>query len=274
MLRCDRDTVLVSLYAEPIFIAGWSLARVRGLRTAFWCQVTHDAWIKRRWWKNHIKRWMFARVDATFGHGAESQRFAIKNGARPDRARTLPHSIDVNFFSTASAEARADRDAIRRRLGCEGVTFIYVGRLWSGKGVDILLKAFARVQGQIRQPISLLLVGDGKQEPALRRWVSEQGIRNVIFPGFQDKESLPSYYSAADVFVFPTLGDPYGLVVDEAMACGLPILSTDAAGEIRERVIPGQNGLLVPANAIELMANAMESLATDSQTARVASEHI
>ena len=80
----------------------------------------------------------------------------------------------------------------------------------------------------------------------MQRICAERGIRNVIFAGFFQKAELPRLYAAADVFVFPTLGDPYGLVVDEAMACSLPIISTSAAGEIRDRVESGVNGFVVP----------------------------
>lgn len=69
----------------------------------------------------------------------------------------------------------------------------------------------------------------------------------------------------ADVFVFPTLGDPYGLVVDEAMACGLPVISTSAAGEIRDRIEQGVNGYIVPPEDSASLADSMLKLAQDGE---------
>lgn len=140
-----------------------------------------------------------------------------------------------------------------------GCVFVYVGRLWYGKGVQYLVDAFAEVQRRAPGEVSLLLVGDGPDEAALRERCA--GLANVVFAGFRQKPELPRFLAAADVFVFPTLGDPYGLVVDEAMACGLPVISTTAAGEIRERVDHGENGYLVPPADSMALARRMLELA-------------
>ena len=79
----------------------------------------------------------------------------------------------------------------------------------------------------------------------------------MIFAGFHQKSELPRFYAAAEIFVFPTLGDPYGLVVDEAMACSLPIISTSSAGEIHDRVEEGVNGYIVPPKDSETLADRM-----------------
>lgn len=256
-----RPDVMVSLYAEPVFLAGWALAKLRGTKTCFWCQVTYDRWVERKSWKNQIKRIMFSRVDATLGHGAESQKFAIQFGVPPERALQLPHAIDVVHYRQGAKKVLKDRDRLRHRLGLQGCTFVYAGRLWWGKGLDYLLEAFEMVQRKSRQEVSLLLVGDGPEEARLRRACETRGIRNVVFAGFKQKPELPRYYALADVFVFPTLGDPYGLVVDEAMACSLPVISTSAAGEIRDRIEEGRNGYIVPPEDAMALAERMLHLA-------------
>jgi len=87
----------------------------------------------------------------------------------------------------------------------------------------------------------------------------------VKLAGFHQKPELPRMYAASDVFVFPTLGDPYGLVVDEAMAAGLPVISTTAAGEIRDRVIDNVNGYLVPPRDPVALGAAMCRLAAEPE---------
>ncbi|KEZ78801.1 group 1 glycosyl transferase [Salinisphaera hydrothermalis C41B8] len=258
-----RPDVLVSLYAEPSFLIGWALARLRGAKTAFWCQVTMDRWVTRKAWKNSVKKLVFPRVDATLGSGEQSRTFAMQFGTPADRAMCLPHSIDVTHYMSGAIEARPDRNILRADLQLKGTTFIYVGRLWWGKGVNYLLDAFAMVQRQSAEEVSLLLVGDGSEEAALRETCTARGIRNVVFAGFKQKPELPEYYAASDVFVFPTLGDPYGLVVDEAMACRLPVISTSAAGEIRDRVEEGVNGYIVRPEDSAVLASAMLKLSQD-----------
>jgi glycosyltransferase involved in cell wall biosynthesis len=107
------------------------------------------------------------------------------------------------------------------------------------------------------------LVGDGPDEVAVREMCRKLDLRNVGFTGFKHADDLPRFYGASDVFVFPTLGDPYGLVIDEAMASRLPVISTDAAGEVHERIIEGENGMIVPARDSVALAKAMEVLAVD-----------
>ena len=260
-----RPDVLVSLYAEPAFMAGWTIAKLRGAKTGFRVLKTYDRWVTRHPVKDAIKRFLFSRVDAIETPGEEGKQFAMRYGAPVERIHFATHTVNIPHFVAAVAAARPQREANRRQLGLEGTTFIYAGRLWWGKGVNYLLEAFETVQRQSAEPVSLLLVGDGPETAMLQQACAERSIRNVVFAGFQQKPDLPRYYALADVFVFPTLGDPYGLVVDEAMACSLPIISTSAAGEIRDRIEEGINGYIVPPEDSAALAEHMLHLAQDAE---------
>lgn len=263
LLLARRPDVLVSLYAKPVFIAGWLVAKLRGAKTGFWVEVTFDRWIKRRAYKTWIKRWLFRRVDAIVTVSADGKRFAERAGATAEKIFYAPHVIDASHYANGAQLARPCREQLRTELGLHGTTFVYVGRLWWGKGVTYLLEAFEAAQAHASNEISLLLVGDGPDEAMLRQHCIERGLRNVVFAGFKQKPEVPRYYAASDVFVFPTLGDPYGLVVDEAMACGLPVISTRAAGEIRDRIEEGVNGYIVPPEDSAALAERMLELAGD-----------
>jgi glycosyltransferase involved in cell wall biosynthesis len=265
-LLARRPDLLVSLYAEPVFIAGWALARLRGSKTCFRVLMTHDSWVRRSALKDRVKRFLFRSVDAIETPGADGRDFAVRCGAAPEKVFIATHTVDVAHFDRVSRAARgACREALRMRLGLRGCTFIFVGRLWEGKGLEHLLQALHRVQAASAEPVSLLLAGDGGAEAALRALCRARGLRNVAFAGFVQKQALPEYHAAADVFVFPTLGDPYGLAVDEAMASGLPVISTSAAGEIRARVREGINGYVVPPADSAALAHRMLALARDAQ---------
>ena len=254
--------VLVSLYAEPSFLVGWAIARARNRRTMFRVLAPSEAWVKRRWWKEAIKRSLFRRVDGVETPGSQAAEYAKKYNAPEDKIFHARHTVDIEHFLAGRAAALPEREQFRAQQGLKGVTFVYVGRLWWGKGVNYLLDGFAEVQRRLGgSEVSLLLLGDGADEEKLREQCRLNGIRNVIFAGFKQKPELPRYFVAADVFVFPTLGDPYGLVVDEAMACSLPIISTSEAGEIRDRVDEGVNGYVVPARDSQALADRMEQVA-------------
>jgi glycosyltransferase involved in cell wall biosynthesis len=263
LLRREPPDLLVSLYGEPSFLLGWAIARRRGVRTAFWCEVTFDRWVPRRPWKEQVKRSIFRRVDATLLAGEQGRAYAMRYGVSPERALLLPHVIDVAHFVKGREEVMRSREQTRAKVGLRGVTFIYVGRMWWGKGLDHLLDAYSILQRRTEGEVSLLLVGDGPEEAHLRERTQAEGLRNVAFAGFVQKPDLPRHYTMADIFVFPTLGDPYGLVVDEAMACSLPVISTSAAGEIGDRVEDGINGYVVPPENSAALLDRMELLARD-----------
>jgi glycosyltransferase involved in cell wall biosynthesis len=138
--------------------------------------------------------------------------------------------------------------------------FVYVGRLWAGKGLDDLFAAYRSVREQAPD-ISLLLVGDGVDEDRYRALARD--LPGIRFSGFVQPRNLPEYYALGDVMVFPTLGDPHGLVIAEALAAGLPVISTEAAGDVRSRLPDGRAGYVVPPADAATLAARMLRLATD-----------
>jgi glycosyltransferase involved in cell wall biosynthesis len=264
LLRGSVPDVLVSLYASPSFLVGSAIAALKGARTAFWVEVTFDSWVTRRPWKERLKSMVFPKVDAILTAGSDGRDFALRYEASPERIFVVPHVVDVDLYARRSRLSPDDRDRIRAELGLRGVTFLYVGRLWRGKGLEYLVRAFAAIQ-PTDPNTTLLLVGDGADEGVVRAACEAERLDNVVFTGFHDEETLPLLYAAADVFVFPTLGDPFGMVVLEAMACGLPIIASSASGEIGDRVSDGENGFIIPPADSESLRDRMAVLAGDDE---------
>jgi glycosyltransferase involved in cell wall biosynthesis len=268
LLRDSPPDAFVSLYAGAGYLAGSALARQRGARTALWVEVTFDAWVRRRRWKEALKSRVFPWVDGILTAGKDGRAFARRYGAHDDRIYHVPHVVDFDRLARGARSAHAERDRIRAELGLRGVTFVYVGRIWVGKGLTYLLDAFGELQRRSDREVSLLLVGDGRDEEFLQRRTLTNALQNVVFCGFQHDDVLPRYYAASDVFVFPTLGDPFGMVVLEAMACGLPVIATTASGEIGERVVDGVNGFLVPPASSDQLFERMNLLAREAELRR------
>ena len=118
-----------------------------------------------------------------------------------------------------------------------------VARLIPQKGIGHLIRAVAAMR-PVRRPVSLTIVGSGPQEAELKALVQSLGVRGIRFAGFVDQRELPAYYAAADVFVFPTLGDTYGIVLLEAAASGLALISSTHAGATLDFVKDGESGLI------------------------------
>jgi glycosyltransferase involved in cell wall biosynthesis len=254
--------VLVGLHADPGFLFFHPLARARGVRTVLWVTPTFDAWIRRRRSKEAIKRRVFPRVDAVFTTGSDGRRFVERYGAASERVFVLRHFVDCSYLAPRPTIDSDVRKSARAEFGIRGIAFLYVGRLWSGKGLEYLLDAFAMYVSRRGSEATLVLVGDGPEEARLRRRSVDENL-NVVFAGFHQRDELSRIYAAADIFVFPTLGDPFGHVVEEAMSCGLPVISTSAAGEIHDRINDGDDGFIVPPADSRALLERMELLAAN-----------
>lgn len=261
LLVGQAPAVLICLHGDPAFVIGHVMAKLRRVAVAIRVLATFDSWVRRYWWKEALKRLIFRSVDAVLVPGRDAAMFAAKYGAERSKVHLVDQVVDVEHFTAGAKKAREERTRIRADLGLRGTTFLYVGRLWMGKGLEHLFEAYGTTQKTSPADVSLLIVGDGVDEARLRWLQGKLGLRNVTFVGFQAKARLPEYYAASDVLVFPTLGDPYGLVVDEAMASELPVISTTAAGEIHARV-DDSNGALVPPGDSAALERAMVRFAS------------
>ena len=237
-------------------MAGLALAQ----RVAFRVLPNYDAWSRRTWWRELGKSLLFKAVDGAKVPGRDGAALAARYGLPPDRTTVVTQSINVAHYGRARDRPAADRQRQRADLGLTGCVFLYVGRVWAGKGLDELFAAYRLVRAA-GCDVSLLVVGDGVD---YQRYVAQQrATAGVRFAGFVQPADLPEWYAACDVLVFPTHGDPNGLVVEEALAAGLPVIVSDAAGDIASRV-PSSVGRIVPVGDVGALAAAMEALAEPS----------
>jgi glycosyltransferase involved in cell wall biosynthesis len=237
-------------------IAGRSFSRRVTSRTL----PVFETWVKKTVMSEMANRFLYRAIDGAKVSGADAAAMAHGYGLPLDRMWKVTQSIDLDLYKQARGISEADRAQRRREVGLEGCVFVYVGRLDHTKGLKYLLEGF-RILEQEGCDASLLILGDGPHEREIRDLAD--GLRRVHFAGFVQARHLPPWYAAADAFVFPTLGDPNGLVVEEALAAGLPVISTANAGDIRSRIQDGVTGFVVPAFDSEAFADKMRILASD-----------
>jgi glycosyltransferase involved in cell wall biosynthesis len=141
-------------------------------------------------------------------------------------------------------------------------TFLFCGQMIERKGVDLLLAAFDTLVAR-GLDIRLLLVGREAELPRFLAAISGAARARIEFAGFQAPEALPPFFARADVFVLPSRHDGWGVVINQALGAGLPIVSSDAAGAGLDLVEEGVNGLRFPAGDGAALARCMETLAQD-----------
>lgn len=174
-----------------------------------------------------------------------------------------PNAVDVALFSTSADEARRNEFEVRTRHSLPLRYVLYVGRMVRAKGIFDLLDAYAQMDTEIRARVGLVFVGDGIDRNELVERASQISAGTIQFHGFVQREGLAEFYALADGLIFPTLSDPWGLVVNEAMSCGLPIVATRVAGCVADLVQDGWNGFIVTPNDPPGLSAAMARVAND-----------
>lgn len=163
---------------------------------------------------------------------------------KPRELITVGHmAADTRDLQLAAAKVSiTERAAMRAEWHAQGIVFLYVGRLITIKGLAQLLKAWSDFERTQKERVTLILVGSGPEESTLRRLAKDINLHGVVFAGQYDYNQIHRCYASADVFIIPTLEDNWSLVVPEAMACGLPILTSKYNGCWPELVKEDKNG--------------------------------
>ena len=180
--------------------------------------------------KRFVRRRLFARVVPTcVSYGTTSTAYLESLGIRRERIVEATNCVDHEFFARPATPALS--------LAPKPV-LLCVGQWIPRKGLEPFLRA-AAILCREGHRFTVLLVGSGPQEGRLRRAAAQFGLTDVVFHPFVQQRDLPGIYASADVFVFPTLEDVWGLVVNEALAAGLPALCSVHAGCV-EDLVPGR----------------------------------
>jgi len=221
----------------------------------------------------NLSKLMIKGTDAYVAYGTLSKQLLMERGAHKDRIFVAYNTVDTAFFSGEVARLREEKGALKKELGLVNKKVIlYVGQLIARKGLFYLLEAFQEVKREVKEA-ALLIVGSGELEEKLRKFVDDNNIQDVIFYGFLQKEDLPKVYAVADLFVFPTLGDIWGLVLNEAMSAGLPVITTSAAGASVD-LVKG-NGFIVPPGDTKTLRDRMiEILTTEGLVEKMSRESL
>lgn len=259
-LRRLRPDVFILEYDRWNLALGAVIGFATAQRVAFRVLPNFDAWSTRTWWRELGKNVLFKAVDGAKVPGPDGAALASRYGLPRERTSVVTQSIDVAHYGRGRGMSATERQRRRDALGLTGCVFLYVGRVWAGKGLDELFAAYRQVRA-VRDDVSLLIVGDGVDYD--RYFGQESATPGVAFAGFVQPAELPEWYAFCDALVFPTHGDPNGLVVEEALAAGLPVIVSDAAGDIRDRV-PDSVGRVFPVGDADALAQTMDALAEPS----------
>jgi glycogen(starch) synthase len=205
------------------------------------------------------ERWLAGESDRVIVCSSHVRDEIIQHcGIPPSRIDVIPCGVDPAPFGVA-VNLPAFRDVL---AGPEERVILYVGRLDPEKGVEVLVRAFARLDPEAGE-LRLVIVGEGQRAEMLQQLAEEVGVRKqVTFLGYVSHPALAAVFRAAELVVVPSLYEPFGMVALEAMAAGRPVVASDAGG-LGEIVTSEETGLCVPCGDERALAGAMERLLGD-----------
>lgn len=192
--------------------------------------------------KEHFKKFVLKGASLYLSGMGLERNYFLTYGAVAKRIKKYPFSSLGQEDFPQKLLTENEKNVLKKTIGIDGKKVIlYVGQFIPRKGVDVLLKAFSGIDSYAE----LFLIG-GSPTTEYRRIIDEKRIKGVHFIDFIQLDELKKYYMMADIFVLPTREDVWGLVVNEAMSYGLPVITTSRCNAGLELIENGKHGYVVP----------------------------
>jgi 1,2-diacylglycerol 3-alpha-glucosyltransferase len=269
---------LGELRPDVVCINGWS--RGGCIAALSWC-VSRDvpaimmsdstAWDHaRRSWKEAVKRRIVRLCSASLVAGTPHREYIATLGAPPDRIFTGYDVVDNEHFRVGADGARRMEEQLRVKLGLPRQFLLACSRFVTKKNLGRLMEAYAKYRQMAGATAwSFVIVGDGELKGELLTMRTRLGLdAHVRFTGAKSYLELPNYYGLAEAFIHGSTTEQWGLVVNEAMAAGLPVLVSERCGCAADLVVPGANGLLFNPEDVNSITKVMVEIADGSRDPR------
>jgi glycosyltransferase involved in cell wall biosynthesis len=269
--------VLTEVRPAVVVVSGWSTFAAQA--AIAWCGIkdvpylmvveSHDEG-PRAGWRRTVKGTVVPpvvqRSAGVLVTGTLARDSMISRGAAPERVHLFANTVDVEVFGAHADRLATRRPELRSELGSgdEDVLVLCVARLGAEKRLDVLIRAAAAAGDP---NVVVVLAGDGPERCAVERLAEELGVR-LLLVGDVDWDRIVELYVAADVFALLSARETWAVVVNEAAACGLPLILSDRVGAAHDLLRDGENGTLVPAGDVDAAANALRALAADPELRR------
>lgn len=207
---------------------------------------------------NLITRFVARNSDAIIATGAKSHEAYLDFGIENTKIfKCIQCSIDYSNLPTKN---------LRDELGLkEEKVILYLSRIVQRKGLDYLIRAFAMLEKETN--VALLIVGDGPFRKECENLAKELKVKNAYFVGYVKDQ--PSYFKNCDIFVLPAIREPWGLVINEAMAFGKPIVTSDGVGAAYNLVIDEYNGYVVKTKNVQDLYKALYKIISNPELASI-----
>ena len=221
--------------------------------------------------KEAMLRLLFARVDAFLAIGTLNRQYYQHYGVPDNKLFSMPYAVDNAFFQSQALAAAPQAHALRRELQLEAgrPVILYASKFVARKRADDLLEAYIQLSANgVSEPHPyLIFVGDGEQRFELEQRAHQTGWNSIRFVGFKNQTELPAYFVLCDVFVLVSEREPWGLIVNEVMNAGRPVIVSNEVGAGKDLVYDGENGYIVPTGNRDALRDRLLQITSNPDTA-------
>ncbi len=236
-------------------VASWSVlfyCKLNGIKTILSNESTANDHA-RNGIKEFIKGLIIKQFDGYFNFGTLSENYIISMGINSQRMLVKRNCVDNKALKEIYLKHIPNRTQNQEALNIAPNNFIFVGRLIDYKNLFLFIEAFHAAQLNSNEKWGVIILGDGELKSDLQHHVSENNIQNISFQNGVSWQQVPEYLALSNVLVLPSYSEPWGLVVNEAMACGLPVIVSEKCGCAIDLVKNGENGFTFEPNNSELL---------------------
>lgn len=256
------DILVVSGYRERVMRAAAAWASKRRIPAILLSPSTHRDH-PRTWWKELLKGCIVRRYTAVAATGQRAAEYAQRLGLPARSIFQIGNVVHNAHFAQRLGNQDGGDAAEMIGNGISSQFFVTVSRFSPEKNLLRLLQAFSQYRRR-QGSWDLVLVGSGPQEVQLRTMAKELNVPGLYFVGWKGYEELPVYYARASCFILPSISESWGLAVNEAMACGLPILVSENCGCVPELCDVGINGYTFDPNSVDQLTELMLRVSSNS----------
>jgi glycosyltransferase involved in cell wall biosynthesis len=244
IIKNKPDVIVIGGYIDPTMWLAFAVAKLLKIPIVYWTEGIKEPQSILGMMTRPLRMLFVKKSNAVVVPGNLSKGYVISLGAKAEKVFIAPNAIDNKLFIETSQKYQSLKENLKTRYGLKNkIVVLYSGRFVRTKGIEYLLYAYGKLE-QEHNNIALVLVGSGPLESYLKYLANSLHLNFKILRAYA-LEELIKFYSFADIFVLPTLHDVWGFVINEAMACGLPVIGTRASQAAIEMIRIGENGYIV-----------------------------
>jgi len=248
IIKKRPDIIVIGNWVNPTMWLTFVIAKLIKIPIIYWTEGIREPQSLLGVITRPLRILFVKKSDAIIVPGKLSKRYIVNLGANVEKVFVAPNVIDNDLFIKISQQYLPLKEKLKEQIGLKDkIVILSVAQLIKRKGIEYLLIAYARLEHEYDN-LTLIVIGSGPLEYHLKDLSKSLGIKNARFiPSGMELNELIRFYCLADIFVLPTLEDVWGFVINEAMACRLPVIATRASQAANEMIHQGNNGYIIEA---------------------------